>query len=754
MWLSWLPWRFVLRRAARTHGFVDPMGLLAQFARFSLPSQVLAPTELLRAGILLLARGLINSQAIQHNLDWIWPYWVQEQFDPRSPAFIPRAFSMSHINITHRNWTAVGLPGFIEMPLVDPRGMVTPHFDGWSIDFWIVGSDSPSLFPSKLPQVHQSMICRPNLSVVTEAANDGEIITSRTEVVLYEDQPYCHIEVNAASQRNSFCVIALRPFNPEGVSFIHDCSVLPDQSGVIVNKREVVFFSPAPERIMFSRYVEGDVVNRIANESSQPAGHITCDVGMVTAAAIFPLQAGSTRQIRIAVPLRKSPEKHQWSSKVDTDVVKLWDDALRNTCVVYVPDSRINRLFSTAISTMVLHAPDDIYAGPYIYKRFWFRDAVLIAHAMLAAGLVERVEQIVSRFFPRQTSNGYFQSQEGEWDSNGQVLWLIDRLRTISGHPLPEKWYANIRRAATWICRKRRGTGAEGLMPAGFSAEHLGPNDSYYWDDFWSIAGLQAASRLLNDHGDSSAGQEFEREAGELVACVNKSLASVQESLGSPLMPAAPRRRMDSAAVGSLVAAYPLQVFEPHDPRVIGTAGFLLEHCMIDGALFHDVSHSGLNPYLTLHLAQSLLRAGDHRFWTPMNRIAELASPTGQWPEAIHPQLGTGCMGDGQHVWAAAEWVMMVRNCFVREEEKESSLVLCSGLMPQWLTNGARLSLGPTLTSFGPITVTVDIDRNTITVAWKASWRVRPKKIEVSLPFCRVATVSGDQNSIQIDRQI
>ena len=239
MWLSWLPWRFVLRRAARTHGFVDPMGLLAQFARFSLPSQVLAPTELLRAGILLLARGLINSQAIQHNLDWIWPYWVQEQFDPRSPAFIPRAFSMSHINITHRNWTAVGLPGFIEMPLVDPRGMVTPHFDGWSIDFWIVGSDSPSLFPSKLPQVHQSMICRPNLSVVTEAANDGEIITSRTEVVLYEDQPYCHIEVNAASQRNSFCVIALRPFNPEGVSFIHDCSVLPDQSGVIVNKREV-----------------------------------------------------------------------------------------------------------------------------------------------------------------------------------------------------------------------------------------------------------------------------------------------------------------------------------------------------------------------------------------------------------------------------------------------------------------------------------------------------------------------------------
>ncbi|MBN1760259.1 MAG: hypothetical protein JW863_18170, partial [Chitinispirillaceae bacterium] len=309
-----------------------------------------------------------------------------------------------------------------------------------------------------------------------------------------------------------------------------------------------------------------------------------------------------------------------------------------------------------------------------------------------------------------------------------------------------------IRRAAKWICRKRRGTGAEGLMPSGFSAEHLGPNDCYYWDDFWSIAGLHAASRLMNGSGDSRRGEELEQEAGELTACVNKSLQRVQESLGSAFMPAAPRRRMDSAAVGSLVAAYPLQVFDPHDLRITTTADFLLRNCLIDGALFHDISHSGLNPYLTLHLAQSLLRAGDHRSLLLMNRIAELASPTGQWAEAIHPRLGTGCMGDGQHVWAAAEWVMMVRNCFVREEEKECSLVLCSGLAPQWLAHGSQLSLGPTLTAFGPITVTVDVNADTITVSWSALWRTRPKKIEIALPFRQIITASPDRDSIRIDR--
>ena len=88
--------------------------------------------------MILHARGLINTKAIQHNLDWVWPYWVERQFDPNDPSFMPRAFSITHINLTHRNWTALGLPECAAMPLVDPRGLITPHFDGWSLDFWII----------------------------------------------------------------------------------------------------------------------------------------------------------------------------------------------------------------------------------------------------------------------------------------------------------------------------------------------------------------------------------------------------------------------------------------------------------------------------------------------------------------------------------------------------------------------------------------------------------------------------------------
>jgi len=133
-WMKWLPWRFVVKNVARRHGFLDPIALLSKLHGFAQPSEVGEPIELLRAGVVFHARGLINSRVIQHNLDWVWPYWIERQFDPKDPSFIPRAFSITHINLSNRNWTAVGHPDCDELPVVDPRGLLTPFFDSWSLD--------------------------------------------------------------------------------------------------------------------------------------------------------------------------------------------------------------------------------------------------------------------------------------------------------------------------------------------------------------------------------------------------------------------------------------------------------------------------------------------------------------------------------------------------------------------------------------------------------------------------------------------
>ncbi|MEX2606327.1 MAG: hypothetical protein WD708_03195, partial [Kiritimatiellia bacterium] len=186
-------------------------------------------------------------------------------------------------------------------------------------------------------------------------------------------------------------------------------------------------------------------------------------------------------------------------------------------------------------------------------------------------------------------------------------------------------------------------------------------------------------------------------------------------------------RRLDAGAIGSMVADYPLQLYPTADARIMKTAEFLMESCFHKGGFFQEMIHSGINAYLSLDLAQTLLRAGDPGFADIMRRVAELATPTGQWPEAIHPLTLGGCMGDGQHGWAAAEWIMMMRNCFVREESDH--LVVGSGLLPEWLESGEELFFGPTLTRWGE--VCVRLKENELVI--EGEWREDPPKIKISL---------------------
>jgi hypothetical protein len=163
------------------------------------------------------------------------------------------------------------------------------------------------------------------------------------------------------------------------------------------------------------------------------------------------------------------------------------------------------------------------------------------------------------------------------------------------------------------------------------------------------------------------------------------------------------------------------------------TAEYLLENSSFGGAFFQNMIHSGINAYLTLHLAQVLLRAGDPRALELTDAVAALASPTGQWPEAIHPRTGGGCMGDGQHVWASAEWALMIRNLFVREEGRK--LMLGTGLFPRWLKKREPLSFGPTLTPFGPVAVRVEPDvGGRFCLTLEADWRGETPVIEVRVP--------------------
>lgn len=722
-----LPWKFFIKRAARHYGVMDPAMLMARMRRFAQPSEVAEPLELLRAGIVFHARGLVNSKAIQHNLDWVWPFWVERQFNPDSVSFVPRAFSFSHINLTHRNWTAVGTADLPLYPIVDPRGLVTPLHDGWSLDFWVV-SDSGQLLPSQLEDgaVRQRLHLEPELEVATRCKHGGMSLDLATRMALEEGAaPKALTRVRAVSAKEAWLVVAVRPYNPEGVQFIHRIAADASRKTLRVNDEADIRFGTPAEGFRMAHYAEGDIYLNLTDGNEQT--QVQCEVGMATAAALFRLEAGHPRDLEVSVGLESDMKKFKATDPPKPKTAVATDQ----TAKLDIPDARMRFLYDAAVKTLLLLSADDLVPGPYTYRRFWFRDACLMLHPLLAIHQEDRAARVLSTFADRQTVTGYFLSQRGEWDSNGQVLWIAARYADMTGRDLDPALEKALRKGVRWLDRKRLPAdgpaGPAGLLPAGFSAEHLGPNDYYYWDDFWAWGGLQAMAGYWRSRNMEKEAEEAGALANAFADSVRASLDSLPESRARGAIPAAPGRRLDAGAIGSMVADYPLRLYPPGDPRMMKTASFLTETCFHRGGFFQEMIHSGINAYLSLDLAQTLLRAGDPGFAGIMRSVAELATPTGQWPEAIHPTTLGGCMGDGQHGWAAAEWIMMMRNCFVREEADH--LVVGSGLLPEWLDSGRELFFGPTLTAWGPVRVRVK-DKQ---LAVEGDWRGDPPRVEISL---------------------
>ncbi|MDK2972909.1 MAG: hypothetical protein PWP23_2664 [Candidatus Sumerlaeota bacterium] len=725
----------IIRRTAQRQGFLDPFALMASLDAFARPSEVSVPKELLRAGVVFHARGLLNTKVIQSNLDWHWPYWICQQFDPRSPSFLPRSFSVTHVNLSHRNWTAIGIPDCPLLPVIDPRGLTTLWYDGWSLDFFLQRGDGTLLIPARCDDARQTLLMgASSLAIETETNWEGATLNVIAEVVERRGHPWAVLSATATGEDVHALGLGIRPFNPEGIELVSTIESNDDGTSWRVNGLNAFHVDRAPERRVFSVYDDGDALNNLEGNFEKET-RAKCRTDLASAAMLFRRDSPDGFRAEVRAPLRSPPDEPVPLRK---DFVPVsWEGALGGLARLHMPHSNWQFLYDAAIRTLVLHSPGDVYPGPYTYKRFWFRDAALILNAMIGAGMIDRSRRAINKFPARQDRHGYFCSQEGEWDSNGQVLWIIKKFLDASGESAPPEWREAIHRGADWIIAKRLPSGGgephEGLLPAGFSAEHLGNNDYYFWDDFFGLAGLEAAERLSLQWKDKRRARVYRSEALSFRTAIVRAMRRSPGMQRVGAIPASPYRRMDAGAIGSLAAGYPLQLFTPRNVPLMATAHYLRCNCFVDGAFFQDMIHSGINAYLSLHVAQVLLRAGDRNFLPVVERIAELASPTGQWPEAIHPRTGGGCMGDGQHVWAAAEWVMMMRALFVREEN--GALVLGAGLLPKFFERSPILEFGSTPTPYGPITVRAErLGSKRVEIAWDADWRAEPPAIDIRIP--------------------
>ncbi len=718
------------------------------------PSTVAFPMELMEQGLAIMLSGLNNTMAIQSNLDWIWPLWVERQVDPDGEEFIPTAINLIKTNLTCRNWTSLGLEDSPREAMIDPVGMLTLQPYGWSVFPYLRIDGRSHLPPRFIPrwQAAQKLSEGSLPCVITRYEIDPAVEWHSEAMALglggEEYLGFSHTIRNRSPDHLSLRFgLAIRPYNMLTMGHIN--SIRYQDRLWRLNGRNGLLLLDEPHRVVISDRHHGDPLLRdvliagrtsLKSKSGVACGQAEWDLelapGETRVIDALGILGGKGSKAAKVPPLQLTGITRKSHNDARARQVQRWRDLQADGLRIRLPEARLEEAFLAVKNHLhVFDDGDHFSPGTFLYHSHWFRDSAFIALAFENLGYGSRVEPKLRRYPRLQARDGFFKSQRGEWDSNGQAMWtLVNHVRRGGNPDLLEMFYPSLIKGVKWIDKMRKSTlGAPsphyGLLPPGFSAEHFGPNDHYYWDNLWSLAGLEAARWAASKLGNTRDTEWISGILREYRGDVDASMDWAWKKCGRKALPCSPYRSLDSAAIGNLVGVTPLDIVDPEAPWLQGTVAYLMDSNLRDGLFFQRIVHTGLNPYLSVQLARALMAAGDGRWFAILEALVRRASPTYAWPEAMHPRMFGGCMGDGDHGWSAAEFVNLIREMLV--SERGGTLRLAEAAPVKWFKPGMHLEAMGAPTPHG----TVNFSLKQGPVAAFLTWSVHRKAHQDAAPI-------------------
>ncbi|MFZ5627792.1 MAG: hypothetical protein ACOY5B_01585 [Spirochaetota bacterium] len=655
--------RFFLRRIGVPHDATD---MLRSAMKLGNPTKTEWPAETLPMNSRLFASGFWNYSFFQFNRKFLPPLWAEEQYNPASASFLPRSHNILSMNQTHRNWIGIGFPGRTLEASVDMAGGIMVYPGSYTLEFATLEKGRLVRPQEKSAEVKLAL-----------KSSDRIVCSWRGLVVEYTTTEHGII---MKATGNKPLIVSLRPFNVEGPALVYKLHYSEKKKHLTGDAD--LLFDKSPDHALVSDWKNGDALRRIVpqvrrlssrKKTTLHAHDARDNIGLTTAAFYF---AAADRCSIAVTDHQHDPLPSPLKGKTAREIA---DEYFGQTIEAELPKDYSDWLSHARNHLIALWDYDSIKPGSYTYHHFWIRDAVIMMYALLLLGAKKAVKPIIERFTGMVRPSGLFQSQTGEWDANGQALWILAQyVRFTHDTSIIVRMRKQITRMVTWIEKASDQHG--GVLPPGFSAEHLGPADWYLWDNLWALGGLKAIAPHLKPLGLSERAEKiFSKLSGAMQRYLNHY----------SYLPAALGRGKDAGMIGSIAAAYPLQLHEFCDNRLLRTLDLIRDNYFFNGCFFQENIHSGLNPYLTLQMAESYLHIGRTRQARQILRsIRRRAQKAYTFPEAIHVRTGGGCMGDGFHGWASAESIIMIRNLMVREvtfSDGTEGLIWLSGYRDKWL---------------------------------------------------------------------
>jgi hypothetical protein len=702
--------------------------------------------------------GLLTWTIANHP-SWKFPLWLREEHRVGSLGYLdPRPITGGSWglakNLHYASWTMVGTLDGENEAVVGLDGTITPNSGRkggakHSITFWLydggkllaIGEDgevTQKLISDYLPCVETAWIRRDMR--VTLLCFAGSVVGKSVCFVKLI------LENTSVSKRKITIFSVVTPWGADRFHPLHELSYDKDSNIFIAEGEVATVFDKKPDGYTCSNYDEGDVSEDASDGELVFRTKSRCDVGYCSGAVSFNivLEAHETKEITLKVPIDpvfpsdvavksiRDADFNQHLSKMTSD----WEALLKQGMQIELPDKRALDLYKTTIINLhILKDGKSLTIGPTSgYHIFHVRDCSHMIRALDISGFHRSAEECLEELFKRQREDGYFRPCEMETalalgyepfevDTTGQAIWaLVEHYRYTKDKTWLQRAYPTIKKACEWIFGVRgttkspdqRNTLHYGLMPKSFSAEHLGPYDYYYWDNFWIICGLREAAYAAKELGLKMDAKKFEDEYRDLENCTLHSIDQIRKK-GLACFPSSPYREVESTIIGNVGGVWPCRVLDANDKRIQEVLETLYSKYMINGGFVHSAHWGAYTPLLTPAIAQGFLQRRD------MPKVMEIfkweldhATPTNAWPEAVSLRTGYGaCQGDIQG-WAAAEYIMLLRNMLLLEQE--DSIWIAPGVPSEWLVEGSTVGVKDAPTPYGKISykITSNLSKNLI----------------------------------------
>ena len=414
---------------------------------------------------------------------------------------------------------------------------------------------------------------------------------------------------------------------------------------------------------------------------------------------------------------------------------------------IAIPNADIMAML-TACARNILQAREvkdglpEFQVGPTVYRGLWIIDGYFFLEAARFLSWDDDAVRGIDALLRRVRPNGAIEERSLDTKDTGLALATLVRQCELSGDRarLTALWPV-MRRAVEYI-RSLRAAALDvdlaapeyGLLPAAFGNGGLGGVRAEYTTALWLLVGLKAVARAAGYLALDAEQQAVQTEFDGLMQALREHAARDMRTLpdGTPYLPMLkpgsgehhwnhefpgtppPWQRVNpGTATWALAhAVYPGELFAADDPLVQNFCALLDQLDDDEGVPTATgwLPYQALWTYAASFYAHVWLYAGrPDKAVDYLYALANHAAPTRVWREeqslaAAH--LGQK-VGDMPHNWAAAEFIRLVRNLIVWEED--GHIHLLRGLPESWLARGATLRLH-TPTCAGAIDLDLTVD--------------------------------------------